>query len=79
MNDLHEYLRVNSGDTAERMLANLHRNKASWAGVPETREAFDAGLSELLAAGLAAKTGEFWHWVPKPRVAVVEPQRELFA
>ncbi len=83
MNDLHEYLRIASGTTAGQMwrcLEGYRRLKVMWPELPKDREAFEAGLAELEIAGLAKRTGDYWHWIPKPRVAVCEPKgdRMLF-
>ncbi len=82
MNDaLHEYLRICSGLTAAHMYRDLERSRRLgilWQGVPDTRESFDAGLPELAGAGLAKQGDGIWYWSPQRRVAVREPQKELF-
>ncbi len=78
MSALHEYVRLFSGETSDRMYRDLQRwqRLKMWLDVPNTREAFDAGLVELAAEGLAKKAGDVWYWLPKARQPVVEPKVE---
>jgi len=77
MTDLYEFLRISSGTTAGQMwrcLEGYRRLKVMWPKLPQTREAFDAGLEELVSAGLAKKGDrDVWYWLPK-RQPVAEPK-----
>jgi exoribonuclease II len=81
MNDaLHEYLRLFSGETSDRMYRDLQRwqRLKMWLDVPSTRAKFDAGLGELLRLGLAEKLSNgAVLWLPKPKVAVREVKEAL--
>ena len=85
MTDLHEFIRICSGMTANEMWSYLERSrrcKIMWAGVPESREGFEAGLTQLERDGLAVKGPDYvWHWIPARRQPVAEPKgdRLLFS
>jgi hypothetical protein len=81
VNALHEYIRIAGGVGADHMWRDLERSRRlgiPWQGVPTTREDFDAGLAELLAAGMAERMSNgAWLWLPKQRQPVGETKEAL--
>ena len=85
---IHNYLRISSGATSERMwneLSRFRRLGIPYEDVPKTEAEFTSGLNSLLAAGLAEKTSNgMWLWVPAAHPAQPQPakrprQESLFA
>ena len=82
---IHDYLRLDSGRSMASMWADVERLRrlgCKYPDLPATWQEFQAGLEDLVKAGLAEKLSNgAYLWLPQKRTPVCEPKgdRLLFS